>query len=156
MGAIKVSAIINDALITDGVKPEIITIHSEIDYNLEGNNFKYWVVWEVKYEDNIKNYIEQLPTYSESNMTINEAKEKVTLSQGITTIKSKAFGRNAINIIYFPESIEEVASDTFEDGSVNKIQTRMSETSFKGIDGWTYYDLFGTSEDWHRIVEFID
>ena len=26
----------------------------EIDYNLEGNNFKYWVVWEVKYEDNIK------------------------------------------------------------------------------------------------------
>ena len=85
-----------------------------------------------------------------------EAKEKVTLSQGITTIKSKAFGRNAINIIYFPESIEEVAPDTFEDGSVNKIQTRMSETSFKGIDGWTYYDLFGTSEDWHQIVEFID
>ena len=100
--------------------------------------------------------LSQLEKDKNGKIICNEAKEKVTLSQGITTIKSKAFGRNAINIIYFPESIEEVASDTFEDGSVNKIQTRMSETSFKGIDGWTYYDLFGTDEDWHQIVEFVD
>lgn len=124
------------------------------------NNGDYEIYAYVIIDDSLDAGVEvfkksELEKDKNGNIICNQPKEKITLSRGIMTIGTRAFARNIIGTIYFPESIEKVASDAFQNGDA-MIQTRMSETSFKGIEGWTYYDLFGTYNVWHQMVEFID